>query len=99
VQRTAKGRQQRTYEVVGWDRVRGTARRSQEAINELISESHFVLTLFKSFWESEPGSPWGYTSSTEEELFTGLLDSASLNSRCATCGWRSSTTRRQTSKS
>ncbi len=62
------------YEVVGWDRVRGTARRSQEAINELISESHFVVTLFKCSWGSEPGSPWGYTSGTEEELFTGLLE-------------------------
>jgi tetratricopeptide (TPR) repeat protein len=63
-----------TYEVVGWDRVRGTARRPQEAINELISESHFLIALFKGSWGSEPGSPWGYTSGTEEELFTGLLE-------------------------
>jgi len=69
-----KGDSNVTFEVVGWDRVRGTARRSQEAINELISESHFVVTLFKSSWGSEPGSPWGYTSGTEEELFTGLLE-------------------------
>ena len=63
-----------TYEVVGWDRVRGTARRPQEAINELIAESHFLIALFKRSWGSEPGSPWGYTSGTEEELFTALLD-------------------------
>ncbi|SDB93284.1 Tetratricopeptide repeat-containing protein [Raineyella antarctica] len=62
------------YEVVGWDRVRGTARRPQEAIDELISESHFLVTLFKGSWGSEPGGPWGYTSGTEEELFTGLLE-------------------------
>ena len=63
-----------TYEVVGCDRVRGTARRPQEAINELIAESHFLVALFKRSWGSEPGSPWGYTSGTEEELFMGLLD-------------------------
>lgn len=34
------------YEVVGWERVRGTARRPQEAINELIGESHFLVVLF-----------------------------------------------------
>ena len=62
------------YEVVGWERVRGTARRPQEAINELIGESHFLIALFKGSWGSEPGSPWGYTSGTEEELFTGLLE-------------------------
>ncbi len=63
-----------TYEVVGWERVRGTARRPQEAINELIGESHFLIALFKGSWGSEPGSPWGYSSGTEEELFTGLLE-------------------------
>lgn len=63
-----------TYEVVEWDRIRGTARRPQEAINELIAESHFMMVLFRSAWGSEPGSPWGYTSGTEEELFTGLLE-------------------------
>ena len=63
-----------TYEVIEWDRVRGTARRAQEAINELIAESHFMIVLFKSAWGSEPGSPWGYTSGTEEEFFTGLLE-------------------------
>lgn len=63
-----------TYEVVEWDRVRGTARRPQDAINELIAESHFLVALFKRSWGSEPGSPWGYSSGTEEELFTGLLD-------------------------
>lgn len=69
-----KGESNVTYEVVGWDRVRGTARRPQEAINELIIESHFLITLLKGSWGSEPGSPWGYTSGTEEELFTGLLE-------------------------
>ena len=63
-----------TYEVVGWERVRGTARRPQEAINELIAESHFLIALFRESRGSEPGSPWGYTSGTEEELFTGLLE-------------------------
>jgi len=63
-----------TYEVVGWERSRGTARRPQEAINELISESHFLVVLFKGSWGSESGSQWGYTSGTEEELFTGLLE-------------------------
>jgi tetratricopeptide (TPR) repeat protein len=63
-----------TFEVVGWDRVRGTARRPQEAINELIAESHFLVVLFNGSWGNEPGSPWGYTSGTEEELFTGLLE-------------------------
>lgn len=62
------------YEVVEWDRIRGTARRPQEAINELIAESHFMIALFKGSWGSAPGSPWGYTSGTEEELFTGLLE-------------------------
>ena len=69
-----KGLSNVTFEVLGWDRVRGTARRPQEAINELISESHFMVTLFKRSWGSVPGSPWGYTSGTEEELFTGLLE-------------------------
>lgn len=62
-----------TFEVVGWERVRGTARRPQEAISELIAESHFMVVLFNGYWGNEPGSPWGYTSGTEEELFTGLL--------------------------
>jgi hypothetical protein len=62
------------FEVVGWESVRGTARRPQEAINELISECHYMITIFKSSWGSEPGSPWGYSSGTEEELFTGLLE-------------------------
>lgn len=62
------------FEVVGWEQVRGTARRPQEAINELISECHYMIVLFKERWGSTPGSPWGYTSGTEEELFTGLLE-------------------------
>ena len=62
------------FEVVGWESVRGTARRPQEAINELIQECHYLVALFKKSWGSEPGSPWGYSSGTEEELFTGLLN-------------------------
>lgn len=69
-----KGESNVTYEVLGWERVRGTARRPQEAINELIEESHFLIALFKGSWGSESGSPWGYTSGSEEELFTGLLE-------------------------
>lgn len=61
------------FEMVGWESVRGTARRPQEAINELIGECHYMITIFRKSWGSEPGSPWGYTSGTEEELFTGLL--------------------------
>lgn len=67
-----------SYEVVEWNRMRGTARRAQEAINELIAESHFMIVLFKKSWGSSPGSPWGYTSGTEEELFTGLLELGQL---------------------
>ena len=33
-----------------------------------------MIVLFKERWGSEPGSLWGYTSGTEEELFTGLLE-------------------------
>lgn len=72
--RRRRGASNVVFEVVGWERVRGTARRPQEAINELISESHFMIVIFKQKWGSEPGSPWGYTSGTEEELFTGLLE-------------------------
>jgi tetratricopeptide (TPR) repeat protein len=63
-----------TFEVVGGRRVRGTARRPQEAIDELIAESHLLVAIFKKSWGSEPGSPWGFSSGTEEELFTGLLE-------------------------
>ena len=45
-----RGKSNVTYEVVGWERVRGTARRPQEAINELIGESHFLVALFKGSW-------------------------------------------------
>lgn len=61
------------FEMVGWESVRGTARRPQEAINELLGECHYLVALFKKSWGSAPGSPWGYTSGTEEELFTALL--------------------------
>lgn len=61
------------FEKVGWESVRGTAQRPQEAINELIGECHYMIVLFRKSWGSVPGSPWGYTSGTEEELFTGLL--------------------------
>jgi tetratricopeptide (TPR) repeat protein len=33
-----------------------------------------MIVLFKRAWGSEPGSPWGYSSGTEEEFFTGLLE-------------------------
>lgn len=72
--RRRRGKTNVVFEIVGWEQVRGTARRPQEAINELISESHFMIVMFKEKWGSEPGSPWGYTSGTEEELFTGLLE-------------------------
>lgn len=72
--RRRRGATNVVFEVVGWEQVRGTARRPQEAINELIGESHFMVVMFKERWGSEPGSPWGYTSGTEEELFTGLLE-------------------------
>lgn len=62
------------FEVIGWERSRGTAQRAQGAMNELISESHFMLVIFKERWGSESGSSWGYTSGTEEELFQGLLE-------------------------
>lgn len=62
------------FEVVGWEQVRGTAQRPQDAINMLIRESHFMVVMFKEKWGSESGSPWGFTSGTEEELFTGLLE-------------------------
>lgn len=61
------------FELAGWESVRGTAQRPQEAINELIGECHYMVVLFRKSWGSVPGSPWGYTSGTEEELFTGLL--------------------------
>ncbi len=61
------------FEVIGWESVRGTAQRPQEAIDELIGESHFLVVLLRRSWGTESGSQWGYTSGTEEELFTGLL--------------------------
>lgn len=64
----------RMYELVGWEATRGTARRPQDQINELIASSEFMIVLFKASWGSNPGSPFGYTSGTEEELFTGLLE-------------------------
>lgn len=72
--RRRRGKTNPVFQIVGWEQVRGTARRPQEAINELISECHFMIVMFKEKWGSEPGSPWGYTSGTEEELFTGLLE-------------------------
>lgn len=65
---------EREYIVVGWDATRATARRPQDQINELIANSEFMIVLFKADWGSDPGSPFGYTSGTEEELFTGLLE-------------------------
>jgi len=67
-------RGEREYLIVGWEETRGTARRPQGQINELIASCEFMLVLFKKSWGSDPGSPFGYTSGTEEELFTGLLE-------------------------
>jgi len=36
------------FEVVGWESVRGTARRPQEAINELIQECHYLEAYSRS---------------------------------------------------
>jgi hypothetical protein len=33
-----------------------------------------MIVLFRASWGSAPGSPFGYTSGTEEEFFTGLLE-------------------------
>lgn len=68
-----------TYEAVEWDQVRGTAMRAQDAINQLIFECHFMIVLFKREWGNTPGSPWGYTSGTEEEFFTALIDLGQLD--------------------
>ncbi|WP_285100918.1 tetratricopeptide repeat protein [Promicromonospora sp. MEB111] len=62
------------FELVGWEIVRGTAQRPQEAINKLIHECHFFLAVLKKSWGSDPGGALEYTSGTEEELFTALLD-------------------------
>lgn len=70
----SRGESNVVFEVIGWEEVRGTARRPQEAISELIRESHFLIVLLKGSWGNTPGSPWGYTSGTEEEFFTGLLE-------------------------
>jgi len=65
---------ERVYELVGWEDTRGTAQRPQDDINVLIGSAEFMIVLFKASWGSAPGSPFGYTSGTEEELFTGLLE-------------------------
>lgn len=61
-----------SIELLEWPQVRGTARRPQQAINDLVLQSHYMAVIFKQKWGSVPGSEWGYTSGTEEELFTGL---------------------------
>lgn len=58
---------------VGWEDTSGAARRPQDVINEELRRSDYLIVMFKSEWGSPSGSPWGYTSGTEEELFTGLL--------------------------
>lgn len=60
------------FELVGWETVPGTARRPQDAINELVDQSDFMLCVFRKRWGSPPGGDL-YSSGTEEELFTGLL--------------------------
>lgn len=71
---TRRAPDERAYTLVGWEETRGTARRPQDEINELISSCEFMIVLFKESWGSDPGSPFGYTSGTEEELFMGLLE-------------------------
>lgn len=88
-----------TYEVVGWERVRGTARRPQEAINELIAESHFLIALFKASWGSEPGSPWGYTSGKRRNSSQVCWSWAKPSGPCVTSGSPSLTTLRPLSRS
>lgn len=61
-------------ETVGWEQVPGTARRPQEVINDDLRRCDYLIVLLKDNWGSEPGSRWGYSSGTEEELFTGLLE-------------------------
>jgi tetratricopeptide (TPR) repeat protein len=61
------------FELVGWEIVRGTAKRPQEAINELVASCDYMICIFKRNWGSAPGGPLAYTSGTEEELFTALL--------------------------
>src|SRR5258708_33458380 len=68
------GQSKAAYEVVGWERVRGTARRPQEAINELISESNFLIAMFKESRGSEQGSLLRTTARTGEVPLTGMLD-------------------------
>jgi hypothetical protein len=40
------------FEMAGWESVRGTARRPQEAINELIGECHYMIAMFRKSWGS-----------------------------------------------
>jgi tetratricopeptide (TPR) repeat protein len=61
------------FELVGWEIVRGTAQRPQEAINELIDSCDYLICVFRRSWGSDPGGTLGFTSGTEEELFTALL--------------------------
>lgn len=69
-----QGSSDRKFALLSSEQRRGTARRPQEAINELVAESHYLIALFKGRWGSNSGSSWGYTSGTEEELFQGLLE-------------------------
>lgn len=64
----------RRFQLVGWENTRGTAMRPQDEINLLVGNAEFMIVLFKESWGSDPGGPFGYTSGTEEELFTGLLE-------------------------
>lgn len=62
------------FQFVGWEQVRGTVGRPQEKINELINECHYMMTLFKGRWGSDPGIFGNaFSSGTEEELFTAFL--------------------------
>lgn len=61
------------FVAVGWEATIGGAARPQAVINEELWKCDYVVVIFRSAWGSATGSRWGYTSGTEEELFTGLL--------------------------
>ncbi len=69
---SATGKEPR-FIAVGWEGTIGGAARPQEVINEELWKCDYVIVIFRASWGSATGSRWGYTSGTEEELFTGLL--------------------------
>ncbi len=59
--------------LVGWEHISGTTVRPQSEINRFVESCDFMIVMFKERWGSNPGGQTGYSSGTEEELFTGLL--------------------------